>query len=80
MDALKGADALAINTEWDVFRHPEFEEIAAALKHKLIFDGRNLYDPKNLRQLWLYLLLDWSSHSEAVTCSVATLNRLLNAG
>lgn len=51
MDALKGADALAINTEWDVFRHPEFEEIAAALKHKLIFDGRNLYDPKNLRQL-----------------------------
>jgi UDPglucose 6-dehydrogenase len=51
MDALKDADALAINTEWDVFRHPEFEEIAAALKQNLIFDGRNLYDPKNLRQL-----------------------------
>lgn len=51
MDALRGADALAINTEWDVFRHPEFEEVAAALKQKLVFDGRNLYDPKNMRQL-----------------------------
>ncbi|MFN9881165.1 MAG: UDP binding domain-containing protein, partial [Planctomycetota bacterium] len=50
MDALSGADALAINTEWDVFRHPEFEEISAALKQKLIFDGRNLYDPKVMRQ------------------------------
>jgi UDPglucose 6-dehydrogenase len=51
IDALHGADALAINTEWDVFRHPEFEEIAAALRQKLIFDGRNLYDPKVMRQL-----------------------------
>jgi UDP-glucose 6-dehydrogenase len=50
----------AINTEWDVFRHPEFEEIAAALKHKLISHGRNLYDPKNWRT-WLYLPPHWSS-------------------
>lgn len=49
MDALEGADALAINTEWDEFRNPEFEEIKRRLRQALIFDGRNLYDPEHLR-------------------------------
>lgn len=51
MDALRGADALAINTEWDLFRHPEFHEISSALRQQIIFDGRNLYDPKQMQQL-----------------------------
>jgi len=43
-EALKGADALLIVTEWSVFRTPDFEQIDSLLKSKVIFDGRNLYD------------------------------------
>ncbi len=43
--ALQDADALAIVTEWQEFRSPDFEGIRAALRHPVIFDGRNLYDP-----------------------------------
>jgi UDPglucose 6-dehydrogenase len=43
--ALAGADALAIVTEWQEFRSPDFDAIRAALKSPVIFDGRNLYDP-----------------------------------
>jgi UDPglucose 6-dehydrogenase len=44
--ALEDADALVIVTEWKEFRAPEFEDIRAALKTPVIFDGRNLYQPK----------------------------------
>jgi UDPglucose 6-dehydrogenase len=44
--ALEGADALAVITEWQEFRSPDFGAIKAALKTPAIFDGRNLYDPK----------------------------------
>ena len=44
-DSLKGADALAIVTEWKEFRCPDFERIKAAMKTKVIFDGRNLFEP-----------------------------------
>lgn len=50
MDAIKGADVLAINTEWDAFRHPDFEEMKAMMNSPVIFDGRNLYDPKLMRK------------------------------
>ena len=43
--ALEGADALVIVTEWKEFRAPDFDEISAALKTAVIFDGRNLYQP-----------------------------------
>lgn len=43
-EALEGADALAIVTEWSVFRAPDFEQIKARLSHPAIFDGRNLFD------------------------------------
>ena len=43
--ALHGADALAIATEWNLFRSPDFEHIKATLARPAIFDGRNLYDP-----------------------------------
>jgi UDPglucose 6-dehydrogenase len=49
MAALEGADALAIVTEWQVFRAPDFAALKAKLKTPVIFDGRNLYDPKDVR-------------------------------
>jgi UDPglucose 6-dehydrogenase len=45
-EALEGADALAIVTEWQEFRSPDFDRVAAALKQRAIFDGRNLYSPE----------------------------------
>lgn len=50
-DALKGADCLAIVTEWQEFRNPNFPTMAELLKNRLIFDGRNLYEPKLLASL-----------------------------
>jgi len=47
--ALKGADALAIVTEWKIFRSPNFEAFNS-LKTPLIFDGRNIYDPRTMQQ------------------------------
>ncbi len=49
MGALVDADALVIVTEWKEFRSPDFEAIKATLKNPVIFDGRNLYDPKFVR-------------------------------
>ena len=48
-DALEGADALAIVTEWQEFRSPDFAAIREKLKTPAIFDGRNLYDPAAVR-------------------------------
>ena len=47
--ALEGADALVIVTEWKEFRSPDFAHIAATLKTPVIFDGRNLYEPALVR-------------------------------
>ncbi|HEY8049599.1 MAG TPA: UDP-glucose/GDP-mannose dehydrogenase family protein [Ramlibacter sp.] len=49
MSAVKDADALVIATEWKEFRSPDFDALAAALRQPVIFDGRNLYDPRALR-------------------------------
>jgi UDPglucose 6-dehydrogenase len=49
MEALDGADALVIVTEWKEFRSPDFETIKAKLKTPVIFDGRNLYEPATPR-------------------------------
>ncbi|WP_394756261.1 UDP-glucose dehydrogenase family protein [Rhodoferax sp.] len=49
MHTLEGADALVIVTEWKEFRSPDFDAVKAHLKAPLIFDGRNLYDPKWVR-------------------------------
>ena len=48
-DALSGADALILVTEWKPFRHPDFDRIRKLLKQPVIFDGRNQYDPATLR-------------------------------
>ena len=50
-DALKGADALAIVTEWHEFREPDFVRMKALLKQPVIFDGRNLYAPSAMQAL-----------------------------
>jgi UDPglucose 6-dehydrogenase len=47
--ALEGANGLAIVTEWQQFRHPDFEIIRRLLSEPVIFDGRNLYDPRQMQ-------------------------------
>jgi UDPglucose 6-dehydrogenase len=49
--ALEGADGLAVVTEWQEFRHPDFDVMRRLLREPVIFDGRNLYDPKQLASL-----------------------------
>jgi len=53
-DALIGADALLIVTEWSVFRTPDFELLENQLKNKVIFDGRNLYDLQKMIDCGFY--------------------------
>jgi UDPglucose 6-dehydrogenase len=53
MQALVGADVLAIVTEWKAFRAPDFAAIKAALKLPVIFDGRNLYEPATVHKAGL---------------------------
>ena len=48
---LEKADALIIATEWSVFRTPDFDKISTTLKHKVIFDGRNLFDVAHMQEL-----------------------------
>jgi UDPglucose 6-dehydrogenase len=48
---LEGADAMLLITEWRQFRYPDFARIASLLKHPVIFDGRNLYNPAVVREL-----------------------------
>ncbi len=53
-EAVTGADALLIATEWSLFRTPEFDKMASVMKGKVIFDGRNLYEPGRLKELGFY--------------------------
>lgn len=53
LEALEGADALVIATEWKEFRSPDFDAMKARLKTPVIFDGRNLYVPKQVRDAGL---------------------------
>ncbi|HEX4297550.1 MAG TPA: UDP-glucose/GDP-mannose dehydrogenase family protein [Devosia sp.] len=54
--ALEGADGLAICTEWQQFRAPDFDEMGRRLKSRTIFDGRNIFAPERLREEgWTYL-------------------------
>jgi UDPglucose 6-dehydrogenase len=51
MDAVKNADALLICTEWHAFRNPNFDNLKTTLKSNVIFDGRNIYNPKDMTAL-----------------------------
>jgi len=50
-EAVEGADALFVVTEWNEFRHPDFDRMKALMKSPVIFDGRNIYDPVRMREL-----------------------------
>jgi len=50
-DALNGADALAVVTEWNEFREPDFAKMQSLMKAPVVFDGRNLYSPEQMRAL-----------------------------
>ena len=53
-DVLNGANCLIINTEWSVYRQPDFNVIKQRMEDYVIFDGRNLYNPKKLKELGFY--------------------------
>ena len=50
-DCCQGADALIVVTEWNEFRFPDFDRIKELLKEPVVFDGRNVYDPKRMRKM-----------------------------
>jgi UDPglucose 6-dehydrogenase len=50
MDCLEGADALLIVTEWKAFRSPDFDRVARLLRQRVVFDGRNLFDPQAMSE------------------------------
>ncbi|MBU1854800.1 MAG: UDP-glucose/GDP-mannose dehydrogenase family protein, partial [Nanoarchaeota archaeon] len=50
-EAIKGVDALIVITEWDQFREPDFELMGKLMRKKIIIDGRNIYNPKDMRVL-----------------------------
>jgi len=50
-DALDGSDALCVVTDWNEYRHPNFERIKGMLKRPIVVDGRNLYDPLKMQRL-----------------------------
>ncbi|RAP57755.1 UDP-glucose/GDP-mannose dehydrogenase family protein [Oleiagrimonas sp. MCCC 1A03011] len=52
-ETLEGADALAVVTEWKAFRSPDFEMLAERLGERVLFDGRNLYDPEQVEEAGL---------------------------
>jgi UDPglucose 6-dehydrogenase len=49
-EALNGADALLIVTEWNEFRRPDFDRMKCLMKQPVVFDGRNIYDPKTMKE------------------------------
>jgi UDPglucose 6-dehydrogenase len=53
MDAVDGADALLLVTEWPEFRNPDLRALRDALRHPVVFDGRNIWDPQALRDAGL---------------------------
>ena len=50
-DALEGADALAVVTEWNEFREPDFAKMRQLMRTPVVFDGRNIYSPEQMRAL-----------------------------
>ena len=50
-DCLDGADALVLVTEWQAFRTPDFERMKSRMRRPVVFDGRNIYDPAQMREM-----------------------------
>ena len=63
-EALDGASALVVVTDWNEYRHPDFTRIKRALSSPIIIDGRNLYDPKKMKELgFTYRSIGRGEHS-----------------
>ena len=58
-DALKGADSLAIVTEWNEFRRPDFARMRKLMRTPVIFDGRSLFTPEQMKTARIYVLFHW---------------------
>lgn len=66
-EALEGADALVILTEWKEFKSPDFSKIKSLLRNPIIFDGRNLYDPASMKSTgWTYYTIGRDSVQAAI--------------
>ena len=50
-DALEGADALVVVTDWNEYRHPDFDRMKRSLRKPVVIDGRNLYDASKMQKL-----------------------------
>jgi UDPglucose 6-dehydrogenase len=50
-EAIRGADALVIVTDWNEYRHPDFKRIRELMNRPVVIDGRNLYDPQRMKNL-----------------------------
>ena len=50
-EAVEGADALVVATEWNEFREPDFGRVKALMRQPAVFDGRNIYNPQVLREM-----------------------------
>lgn len=75
--ALKDADALVICTEWNEFRHPDFEQVKSILNVPVIFDGRNLYDPVRMAELGFeYYSIGRPHYAPRTPEGEVTLNRM----
>jgi hypothetical protein len=78
-DALDGADALVIVTDWNEYRHPNFERMLHALAQPVVVDGRNLYDPTRMAALgFRYHSIGRGSTAESVVARDA--ERLVGRG
>ncbi len=53
-ESLENADALLLVTEWNAFRNPDFQRMRALLKYPVIFDGRNQYNPQEMKELGFF--------------------------
>jgi UDPglucose 6-dehydrogenase len=53
-EAARGADALVVVTEWNEFREPDFRKLKERMRHPAIFDGRNIYNPRRVREMGFY--------------------------
>jgi UDPglucose 6-dehydrogenase len=68
-DALPDADALVVVTDWNEYRHPDFERVKSLLKRPVVIDGRNLYDPEKMESLGIV----YHSIGRKPTANVAAL-------
>ena len=64
--ALEQADALAVVTEWNEFRNPDFEVMRRLMRQPIIFDGRNVYRPSADGRTWFCLSRDWPGQGHSM--------------